>query len=244
MCKMKKKVVCLVMICMLLMLPLSVTAKAENIDQFQQKLFSVEDYQKWLEIKSEESEDKTVLEQFNKLKWSDKQRFVNYITDPDVLKQIISVDLKPGESKSLYNEDITVSLNVNSDKIIPGNVEAAGLQSVQNVCEHTVVGDYDGHLLGIKVISFRLEMKYKHNESRILSLTDYKALTTRCWLPASIEYTNKNAHIENSVKRAYYECDVQFYYTFKELGLVVGAANAGIWGDCDCVFGSWYDFYD
>ena len=89
-----------------------------------------------------------------------------------------------------------------------------------------------------------MEMTYIHNDNEVLTLTDYSTFTTRCWLPCSISYINEDAYIDNSVKRAYYECDQQFYFTWQELGMLVGAGHTGIWGDCDCVHGCWGYFYE
>lgn len=185
-------------------------------------------YESWLNKKINESTGiekqnaKEFIKQYNKLSASDKEKFASYVTNPEIVSALldgIKTAISSNKEISLYNGDFTIEKNSHA------TLRASKYYKASNY--------FTGTLLGIDMMQIYIYCDYYADGVNINSIIGGNALTTFCYVPCTIEYTNGYTYTGdmNGTTYACYTTDVTWYFTFEWAGFVMRSANLGVGGN-------------
>lgn len=228
---MKKVKILSLILCLSIML-VSVPAYAANntIDINKTHKITANEYVQWLETekvgeKQEEINDinKTISE-FNALSKSDKEKFLNYITDEKLINSIMTFLLSSNnENINLFNGDIVINKNIEAKE------ENVMVTTDETIYTTTSPFSANAEVLGIEVYRQTSVINYKHTSSEILQINYSDHYVSKCFvIGVDVSISSENQWISGN--RAYASAIFSWNFIYEGLGILIGAHKATVWG--------------
>jgi len=202
-----------------------------------------ENYEAWLknESKTEDvskaSTTRETLATFQKLTKEQKKKFVDLLQNEELIVSALTVDVKPGESKSLSNGEVVVSLNKTVESELSPLISTAGTVEYRKATYQRTVSFF-----GIPVFQTTSWVKYSHNGIIILAIQGYNHFTSINYNPTlATSWSGLTGWY--STQTAYSTGDIVFSFLIEGYGLVYGSAEVGVWGDVYNDAGGWVTEY-
>lgn len=131
---------------------------------------STEDYKNWVASRanvrnSNNSEAQTFLNEFDKLTEAEQNLFVSYVTDSDLILEVLNSLFISNSSVKLQNGDVIISNTNDFDNEEKVVVSRAGIQN------RIGTGSKSVSVLGLKVFEYSGEIRYSHDGSSIKTIS-------------------------------------------------------------------------
>lgn len=234
------------------------TSSIESLSQSSIGTMTTTSYISWLNQKisqstgSEKSNFSTVLKQFKSLTKEQQAKFINYMNNPQFLKEAISLANNKSKKLSLsdskldtntvvkYNDDITVnssctidtSKNVGSTLVsldgIAGQIKATYTQSVT--------------FLGINVLQAVIWVRYTTDGEEVTSVDSADAFTGANYFPG-LKTDWGDVVTDYNSQKAWATSDLTFSFIYKTSITEYGSCEVGVEGDVDKNVDGWVEEY-
>lgn len=190
---------------------------------------SVESYKNWItsQINKRDSNSYTsqiLLKEFNNLTEDKQELFVSYISDSDLLLNIINLLSSEETYATLENGDIVVSsYQTPQDK----KMEIGNKSTIQY---RTGTGTKSVSVLGIKVFEYSGEIRYSHDGSSIKEIQHANIWISRNFIPfINFSWSDESTYgVGTSVAHHIEYCTWSFVH--EKLGLTYGSHQIEITG--------------
>lgn len=209
----------------LLLIVIPFSASAQEITT--PSINTPEDYINYLKennsaISLQSDEDSNhVLKQFTALSKEDQEKFIKYISDPQVAKAIFEAMQSGKNNVELYNGDIKVSTGNESPK------SGISLSAATYKVEHEAVST----VLGVDIIKTKVYVQYTVGGTKVTGIVNGGGIVLRNWFPSiSISVKEDKAYVNTDKSRAYQTAYFTWNFVHDKLGLTFGTATHTVWG--------------
>ncbi|KJR45964.1 hypothetical protein UF75_3629 [Desulfosporosinus sp. I2] len=241
----KKKILSLISCVTLIILTMSSVAYAktdttQSIQPSYSKVESANDYETWLKGKTNDSDAKKVLTKYQNLTKEQKDKFVGYLKDGKLFANAFSTPLKPGESKSLANGDVIVTLTETNEPI---NIASKNFSIMSTVEYRKATYQRYVTLFGVKILQTTSYVNYSHDGTSIIDIQGSRHWTSINYNPLLMSEWGDEPTEWDDGTTAYSTNDVTFGAMIEGYGIQYGSAELGVWGDVDNDAGGWLESY-
>ena len=195
-----------------------------------------ENYEGWLtkELKTVDSskinEVSNGLTTFKKLSKAQKDSFISILNNPKLLANVLTTDVKVGESKSFSDGSIIVSsIQITKPQLAPLNTSA--IPSLSSSASVIRVATYKRtvYLYGIAIFQTTNLVQYAYSGTTITEIQNYDAYTSINLNPTvSTTWSGITAWGIGS-DTVYTSGNVHYGFLYSGLGMVYGNGCAGLW---------------
>ncbi|SDK21460.1 hypothetical protein [Sediminibacillus albus] len=185
---------------------------------------------KTLNMNSKPAPAQEVLQKFKELPKEKQKKFVEYLNDPELMKEIMESinELKPGESLKLKGGDVTVSSSINKSNF--------STMSTRWDIWH----EWTHSQFGLDIMRLRAEAAYTANSSRVTGMIDGRGNVER-ELTAFTTLTKIRDEEFTNLGLAYGGAYYSYNIRFPNGGIQAGTVTHHVFGDEDGVIGGYVD---
>lgn len=190
---------------------------------------STEDYKNWVASRanvrnSNNSEVQTFLNEFDKLTEAEQNLFVSYVTDSDLILEVLNSLFISNSSVKLQNGDVIISNTNDFDNEEKVVVSRTGIQN------RIGTGSKSVSVLGLKVFEYSGEIRYSHDGSSIKTISHANNWISTNWIPlVSFSWDDESTYgVGTTVAHHIEYCTWSFVH--EKLGLTYGAHQVEITG--------------
>ncbi|WP_312652962.1 hypothetical protein [Aminipila sp.] len=169
------------------------------------------------------------ISKFKSLSKEEQQKFINYISDPTLMKKAINnlsdLSTTANESTSLKNGDICITSECLDSSSLKSSLKAS------NGAEKTYTISYQPKMevLGITIFETINTLKYKGTSKKVTSITSFKSYVAVNYNPfAAADFKNKSTEISDNAAVA--SIDVVFSWSYKIGEIVTGSCRSHVIG--------------
>ncbi len=206
----------------LVALPFSASANVSEIN-------TPEDYINYLSNSmsmQSNSSEQDVLEQFKALSADDQQKFVDYISDPDVAASIFKA-MSTGEKTKLYGGDVEITFE--KGKAADDNISLSSTTTYRQSDQAKTT------VLGIDIITVEVYIQYRvsgtnFDNRKITDILNGGGRVLRNWYPSvTISVDDDSPYIQGN--QAYQTSYFEWNFVHPKLGFQIGVNTFKIWGN-------------
>lgn len=205
------------------------TSNEHNYDMSNRHISSTDDYKNWVTSQanarnSNSSEAQTFLNEINNLTEMEQNLFVSYVTDSDLILEVLNSLFSGDSSVKLRDGDVVIS---NTNTIENGTKSSDGRATTQN---RIGTGSRSVSVLGVKVFEYSGEIRYSHNGSSIKAIPHANIWISTNWIPfVSFSWDDESTYGEGTTVAHHIEyCTWSFVH--ESLGLTYGSHQVEITG--------------
>lgn len=200
-----------------------------NSDMSYVHISSTEDYKNWVTSRSDarnsnNSEAQTFLNEFDNLTEAEQNLFVSYVTDSDLILEVLNSLFTGNSSVKLQNGDVIIS---NTNALDNGAKVVDSRAATQS---RIGTGSKSVSVLGLKVFEYSGEIRYSHDGSSIKTISHANNWISTNWLPlVSFSWDDESTYGEGTTVAHHIEyCTWSFVH--EKLGLTYGTHQVEITG--------------
>lgn len=194
------------------------------------RLSNVDAYENWITSQvnlknSNGCEAQTFLNEFHNLTEAEKDLFVSYITDSDLILEMLNSLFSGEDSVKLANGDVVIT---NTQTLDGRNKVVNNIAAIQ---DRIGTGYRNISVLGIKVFEYSGEIRYSHNGSSIKEIQHANIWISTNWVPlVSFSWDDESTYgVGTTVAHHIEYCTWSFVH--EKLGLTYGTHQVEITGN-------------
>lgn len=170
-------------------------------------------------------EAKLTLEKFTSLTVEQKQKFIKYMQDPEVLKNLLNQAASTDElTTTMYNGDVSIV----SETAVKDVKSSSLVQDLAYTQYRKATHTFTQYIYGVPITTLKTWVYYSHNGSRILSAYDNGASAKNFNFFVSI--SDKVGRPWNTSTKAYTTTIWSGYAVYKGAGIRLDKEQQ-VWGD-------------
>lgn len=227
-----KKVLCL---CLTFLMLSDTSVFAANSIEQQPSFMDKVAYENWLC----ETQGADAVEKYNNLSDEQKDKLLNYINNPELIRDAYCIEVGEGERVVLNDGDVKVSFTKTIEEI-EENVSDEDARSVDaSASRKTTTATYTRtvRLFDYDIFEITGSITYTHNAKTMLSIDGSNIFTSINYVPLlAIDYANKEYTLTKYI--AYVTTDVR-WNLFSNYGITFGYNLFKVSGDIDDNASGW-----